>query len=383
MAPRRAILIGVCALVVLIGGYAALRATLEWLRTHVVAALGPGAEVGTLDVQVRTLAVTGLRLPGGEGEWPTPHALRAERLEIAPSIRSLFSDRVRIASVAVVQPYVSMVRTRDGRLRVVPTLIERRVPPAPAASAPEGAPSEAGIAHRSVTVDEIRVRGGEVELFDASVRSSPWRIHLVDVDATIGSITGPPLAGRQSLAIQSVVDGPARDGTVSVEGWIDSDTRDLALTVRMRGVDLRAFEPYLAKSTSVRVTGGSFDLDLRPTVKARQLIAPGHLVLTNLSLAGGSASDRILGVPRDLLLKAMAARQGHIAFDFRLEGNVDDPRFSLNETLATRLATSMVDVLGVNLPGFVEGLGDVGGSALRGAGSVGKSVGTALKGVLR
>ena len=100
-------------------------------------------------------------------------------------------------------------------------------------------------------------------------------------------------------------------------------------------------------------------------------------------MAGGRASDRILGVPRDLLLKAMAARQGHIEFDFRLEGDVDDPRFSLNDSLATQMATGLVAMLGVNLPGFVEGLGDVGGATLEGAGKAGKNVGSALKGLLR
>jgi hypothetical protein len=373
----------------LAGGLVALRTTLAWLRTHVAGALGPGAEIGALDVQLRTLAVTGLRLPGGADGWPAPHALRAERVEIAPSVRTLFSDRVHVRSIDVEQPYVSMLRTRDGLLRVVPTLVERLqeapdVEQAVAEAAVRAAEPEAmaEAAPRSVAVDEIRVRGGEVEVFDATVRTPPWRIRLTEVDASVGPIVGPPLSGRESLEIRSTIDGPGGDGAVSIDGWIDAASRDLALTVRMRSVDLRAFEPYMTRMGGVRVTGGSFDLDLRPTVKARRLTAPGRLVLRDLALAGGRASDRVLGVPRDLLLRAMAARNGHIELDFRLEGDVDDPRFSLNDSLATEMATGLVGVLGIDLPGLAEGIGEAGGSALEGAGKVGRSVGSALKGML-
>ena len=50
-------------------------------------------------------------------------------------------------------------------------------------------------------------------------------------------------------------------------------------------------------------------------------------------------------------------REGRIEVDFVLEGRLDDPRFSLNDTLALRMAASLAERLGVSLGGVVEGVG--------------------------
>ena len=42
-----------------------------------------------------------------------------------------------------------------------------------------------------------------------------------------------------------------------------------------------------------------------------------------------------------------------------LEGRLEDPAFSLNENLATKVAAGMADSLGVSLSGAVQGLGGV------------------------
>jgi hypothetical protein len=147
-------------------------------------------------------------------------------------------------------------------------------------------------------------------------------------------------------------------------------------------VDLLAFRPYITRSTTARLTSGAFDLDLHATVRDGRLHAPGHLVLSDVAFAA-SGSDRVAGVPRELLMAALAEKNGRIAFDFTLAGDVNDPRFSLNEALATQVATGLLDALGgVSVPGLVTGVGKLGGTTFKGAGEVGKSVGDALKGLL-
>ncbi len=65
---------------------------------------------------------------------------------------------------------------------------------------------------------------------------------------------------------------------------------------------------------------------------------------------------------------------GEIYLDaFVLEGNINDPQFSLNQTFAQRLAFSMAKVVGVDVGGMVK---DVGTLGLKG----GEAVGQAAKG---
>jgi len=64
------------------------------------------------------------------------------------------------------------------------------------------------------------------------------------------------------------------------------------------------------------------------------------------------------GVPRQAVLAAME-RDGRIEVGFTLEGRIDDPAFSINDNLATKLAGGLAETLGVSLGGVVEGVGGV------------------------
>jgi hypothetical protein len=94
-------------------------------------------------------------------------------------------------------------------------------------------------------------------------------------------------------------------------------------------------------------------------VKAKRLHAPGRVTLSGLELASG---DGLLGtfggVPRQAVLAAMT-RDGRIEVGFTLEGRIDDPAFSINDNLATKLAGGLAETLGVSLGGVVEGVGGV------------------------
>jgi len=391
MRRRVVVIIGLLA-VVAIGLVAAFRASVQLVRSEIVGALGPGARIGALEVGVRRLSVDDLVLPG-TANWPADAALRAGRVAIAPSLLSLLTRQLRIASVDIDTPYVAMLRTRRGKLRIVPTLIGPRArsadgsdgePAAPRAPRPRTpqAKDEAEVAARSVSVGRIVISQGEVDLYDASVATPPWRIRMVGVDASVESVKAPQPSGRSPLDLKATLDGPSRAGTVSVSGWVDPETKDLELTAKLRGVDLLAFRPYAAHSTTAQLTSGAFDLDLQATVKGGRLNAPGHLVLSDIAFAA-SGGDRVLGVPREVLMAALAQKNGKIALDFTLSGDVNDPRFSLNEAVAMQVATALVGALGgVSVPGLVQGVGKLGGATFKGADEVGKGVGDVLKGLL-
>ena len=89
-----------------------------------------------------------------------------------------------------------------------------------------------------------------------------------------------------------------------------------------------------------------------------RLNAPGVLTLTDLELAAGGPLATFAGVPRRAVLAAMSDR-GRLEIRFALDGPLDDPSFSINENLATRIAFGAAEAVGVSVSGAVKGLGSV------------------------
>ena len=356
------------ALVLVLG----FRAAVEEVRERLVAALGPGARIAELRVTARTVELGGLEIPGGAG-WPSADALRAERIAISPSLRSLAASRLEIRSVVVTNAYLSALRTRDGRMLVVPSLLERpggggAIPPAPPA--------------HSASIDRLAIEGGELEVFDASVGARPWRIRLEGIRAEVRDLVAPSLSSAMPFELDATVAGPRHGGKLALRGQLDVATLDLDLDAKLRGADLLAFEPYLVKASDARLAAGVFDLALDAKVRSRRLHAPGQLSIAGLEFAGGDARSRVMGIPRDALLAGLAARNGRIELAFTLEGDLDDPRFSLNEVFATRVAIAMAEGLGISVQGLVEGVGEIGGQSLEGVGKAARGVGSTLKSLL-
>jgi hypothetical protein len=75
----------------------------------------------------------------------------------------------------------------------------------------------------------------------------------------------------------------------------------------------------------------------------------------------------------------LQAKGGQIALEFSLDGDIDDPKFSLNEMFATRIAVQLAKELGFSVGGLVEGIGGLGLEGVEGAGKAAGGVGSALR----
>lgn len=312
-------------------------------------ALGPRSEVGAVTLGWRGVAVHGLRVTAAPGAgWPAADEIRAARILVQPDLWAAWRGRTAVRRVVVENGYVSLLRTRSGTLRVLPALTE--APPAVGASAPRPGPA--------FDVGEVELVRSEVAFYDASVQRPPLALRLTDFEARIGPLAQPVVDRATRLSVKAVVKRSAasagRDGHLDLDGEFNALTRDARLVLKLRGVDLVALQPYLTKVAEGGVKRGTLDLDLSPSVKGQHLKAPGRLTLTGLELGAGG----LAGVPRQAVL-GFLSHDDRIELDFTLEGRLDDPGFSLNENLATRVATALAQKLGVSVGGVVEGVGSV------------------------
>jgi hypothetical protein len=341
-----AALFGLLAVAAFVGQRIAMRE----LKAGIEGALGPRASVGAIELGLTGVEISELRIRAARGAWPAEDELRARRVQLRPSLSTLWSKGWRIGHVQVDDAYVSLQRTRDGRLRILPALSER--PPAPAASKVE-APAVA------VHIGQIALKRAAIDFYDASVRQPAHRMQLEQLDAQVGPIDWPGLDTAARIDLTSRFKGPHRDGQLTIAGEFTPATRDARLKAQVRGVDLVALQPYLLKVNEGGVRRGTLDLALDARVKTQHLHAPGKLTLTGLELGpGGGVLSTFAGVPRQAVIAAMS-RDGRIEVAFTLDGRLDDPAFSLNENFATKLAGGLAETLGVSLGGVVEGVGNV------------------------
>jgi len=345
-------ILAAAALLLGVAGLLGYRLALQRLHDSIEASLGPRATLEAVTLDWTGVELRGLRVRAPPGRWPAAQELSAERVHVRPALSSLWHRGWRVASVTVEGASVSLLRTKEGTLRVLPSLLE---------AAPAG-PAGAQHAASTLRIGELRLRDVAVDFYDASVvagRAAPHRIRLEALHADVGPLALPALDEKAALSLQAVLRGPRRSGTLSLRGNLTPATRDADLALKAKGLDLVALQPYLLRPNEGTVRRGALDMTLDAKVKGQHLDAPGHVTLIDLELAGGDGVfGTFAGVPRHTVLAAMS-RDGRIELAFKLEGRLDDPRFSLNELFAARFAVGLAAKLGISVGGVVQGVGSV------------------------
>jgi len=181
----RGLLIAAALLVVLL--LAAWQGAAFALKRQVLAALGPESEVGRVHIGFGSVLVEGLVVKGPKG-WPSEHTLRAARLRVEPDLASLFSGTYHVGKITIEDGYLSLLRTREGRLRLLPSLLER---------AQEKEQASGG--SFALRIDAIELKDAQLDFYDASVRRKPVNLRLEALQARLDELDVPALDSRSKL----------------------------------------------------------------------------------------------------------------------------------------------------------------------------------------
>ena len=200
---------------------------------------GPGTHV--LQLQDGAVQLTDLRLAQGQA----PAALELPRAELRGAQADLIARTASIASLRLQDGRVKLTRAANGDLDLVKLLTPRPDPhPAPAA------------APFALTLKELGLTGFRVDFEDqAPVR--PVHARVEDLALTLKDLSLDP-AANPSLQLSLRLNGKAR---LTAEGTVAPFRPAAELKVKLDGLDLPAFDPYLDPFAAVRVNRGSLSLD--------------------------------------------------------------------------------------------------------------------------
>jgi hypothetical protein len=311
----------------------AWQVALHRIEGVIVQALGAQASVGAIDVGFRAIEIRDLRVRGLVG-WPAEDELRAQSVRLIPDPRSALYGDWRLREISFDHARVSVQRTVDGRMLVMPSLLLR-----------SGRPGNAEVTP-TIVVDQVKFIDSVADFYDATLPGNSRPLAVEKLKAEIGPLHLPALDDRVALKIDGRFHGPNRDGAVRVVGSVNPTTRAGHVDLQFRNIDLVALQPYLFRSQSAAsVRDGWVDLTISADVEQRQLHAPGAMVLAGLNLADEAKVGATFGGVKTKLIKAALVRDGRIEVPFTLVGNLDDAGFSLNDILSRRIASGLSDAL--------------------------------------
>ncbi|SAL02606.1 hypothetical protein AWB77_06585 [Caballeronia fortuita] len=342
----------VALVVVMVGGWLFV---VHQMKERILETLGLNGTVEEIDVGFGQVTLSRVRLRGPKG-WPASDAMRAERIVLDVDMHSLVSKPLHLRSVSVDNYYLSIVRTADGRVLILPGL--RETARDADAKADDNAREHA---QEEKLIDRVSFERGSMEFFDSTAQNPPYRVLISDARATVDHIHLPALADRTELSMTGSIKGPSHTGNVTWGGWMVIANKDSQTRATLRNVDVATLDPYLLKKAGAKaaVTGGTIDLTIDANVKNYRIHAPGTLVLNHLQISNnGNALDTFLSIPTKAAIAALKDRKEQIKLDFVLDGDLRDPKFSLSESLSKKLAAGFAKALGVSAEGVARGAGD-------------------------
>ena len=330
-------------------------------KHRILQALGPRATVASISLNYPTVTLHGVHVAASDtpGAWPADEEFDAQEVQVDITAASLWAYRrgepLAIRDVRVRDGTLVMLRTPD-HLTMLPALRDTSRAKAAALQASQAVPE--GETATALVIEHMAFERMAVDLHDATLPGGKThKLHFEQVHGTVSGLALPRLAQPIALDLQGVLKGVERDGRVSLKGSLTPAAHDANLAIRLAGVDMIALQPYLLKFGERAVRHGTLDLSMDASVANRQVHAPGQLTITGLEF-GDSEGGTFAGVERRAVLAALK-RDGRIALKFTLEGRTDDPKFSLDENLAVRVAAGLGEAVGVSVKGVVEGVGSV------------------------
>ncbi|MFC4275169.1 DUF748 domain-containing protein [Achromobacter aloeverae] len=349
--PVKITLFTLVIIVALVATAAAL--AMHMVVTRINAVLGEQGRAEQIHVGLAEIVLENVDI-GAPPDWPARQTLRAARVVIVPRWRSLLSDEISLERVTVNDYYLTVLRPRDGAIRYMPTLREHRneASSGDAASGDQGGTPR----RRTVNIEKLELRNGHVDFYDATIATPPYRVPLDELNADIGPIRQPPVNLHTQLHAQGLMVGKNRRGKMELDGWVALPSHDADIQLRLRSADVTLLAPYLQRRSPAALAGGAMDLDMRTEVEKERLRAQGRMTLTDLKFAEGDAP--LLALPRKAVLAAMENSKGKVSFDFSITGNLHDPKFSMDESLATRVTAGFAKALGISVEGVAGGVGE-------------------------
>ena len=291
--------------------------------------------------------------------------LRWDELSSDSLRASLSPNRVHMAELRLLNPVGRIIIDEQKMLNVQHLMREPSATATPANSPASSASATQPTADKAfpVSVERIRITGGDLEFADLSLRPQfGAQVHELQ-----GVINGLSSDAASTALVE--LDGKVDDfGSARVRGSVQpfraTDFTDL--NVAFRNLEMTKLTPYSGKFAGRKIDSGKLSVDLEYKIKNRKLVGENKFVINTLKLGERVDSRDALHLPLDLAIALLEDSNGVIDINLPISGSLDDPQFSYGKivwkaivNVIEKIATAPFRALGKLLGISSEQLGAI------------------------
>lgn len=339
--------------ILIAGGYLLLSFyAVKFIQAGLQKAIGPGITLAEVEVKITHLSVRGIQFEDPDSK---KRFLQIEEMKVYPELFSILKRRLQIREWTIIKPSFFFYRSQEGILMGPWAPIKKEEK---GKAFPGKEEKREGESFR-IRVERFRILKGSIDFDDMKTGETPGRIRLRELDLDMRNIQYPIASAQSPVELKGKIKGKAKEGKIYLKGWIDLKTADLETSFQVREVELKTFEPYYRKRVSAEIESGFMNMDATIAVKKKKIDAPGQMELADLHIG---EKGTVFYLPAKTLVSLLENKGNRIKVQFHLKGNMDDPRFTLQEAFLTQIAFSLAEALGFPIKGkgtggLEEGLG--------------------------
>jgi outer membrane protein OmpA-like peptidoglycan-associated protein len=194
----------------------------------------------------------------------------------------------------------------------------------------------------AIIVHKIGLAEGSAVVLDTTIDPPPT-VRFDRLSGTIDGLSSESIEPAR-VSLEGRLDGAA---PLSIRGRINlfDAASSNEMLISAKGVSMPKFGPYSGRYVGYGIARGTLDLELDYQVDARELKAQNHFRLDRFKFAEKVESPGATSLPVRLAFTMMRDSEGRIEIDLPVEGNLDDPSFSLFSVIEdqfVRLVTNVV-----------------------------------------
>ncbi len=333
-----AIILAVFIVTVVVTGVLLLHNANRIIKAELESALGRTFSVQEIEISWGEVKASHIQLKNKAEKT----VFTAAGLTLRADFLGLLKRDFVISHLAVNEPYVFMEIDPRGNL-VNPSL--------PAGEGEKGGQEEKPLP--PFLVKKVLITKGSLDYLDRQPRAGSVFIKVRDIDVELRDVALPQGGSESLYALDAVIAGLQGSGTIKSRGKVklkDEKIEDVESKVEVRNVDIVPFKPYFQKKEEVNVTRGFLDLDMDVKIHARKLHAPGRARIRGLDFKSGPGiGNKLSGVPLSLAIATLKNDKNEITVDFVLEGDMNNPKFSLREGIVDKLSLAVANKLGISV----------------------------------
>ncbi len=315
--------------------------------------LGRGFSVEDISLRWGEVRVTDVRMVRSDSK----EVLSIKNLGVRASVIGLLKREYIISDIRLNELYLFLEVDKKGK--IVPLFPARTK--APVKASEQKKPPDKDVA--PLLIQKFRIEEGSLDYLDRKASSAPVLIKMRAINAELKNFSVPPDSRASAYAVDASIPGKDRKGRLTSRGSIDLKTKDAKSKLSIRDLDITQLRPYYEKKGDVEVTQGLLSLNADITVLKRRIHSEGTITIKDLKFR--KSGGKFLGMPLLAVTKLLKDNDDQIVLDFTIQGDLDNPKFSITKSLVQKLSLALAKSLGMPIESIGKSVFDLGGSALK------------------